>query len=368
MKRDYYDILGVERGAAPEELKKAYRKLAHRYHPDKNPDDPQAEASFKQASEAYAVLSDPEKRTAYDRMGHAAFTGAGGADPFAGFDPFSSFSELFNEFFGGDLFGRGQSGRRHGGRRGADLRYDLEVDFDVAVHGGEEVLRIPKHQRCEGCRGTGGERELCARCGGQGQVHLQQGFFRISRTCDGCSGVGQRLKRPCSDCHGRGRVESVQKMTVRVPAGVDTGTRLRLAAEGEAGYDGGPAGDLYVVLKVRDHPLFERHGVDLVCEVPISISQAALGGEVEVPTVDGKEMLEIRSGTQSGQVTRIRGQGLPPLGGGSRGDQLVQIFVEVPTRLSERQRALLEEFARVSGDDVSPRRRGFLEKLRELFD
>jgi molecular chaperone DnaJ len=367
VKRDYYEILGVERAASPEEMKQAYRKVAHRYHPDKNPDDPDAEARFKEASEAYAVLSDLEKRAAYDRLGHAAFSGAAGADPFAGFDPFSSFSDLFSEFFGGDLFGRSRRSTR-GGRRGADLRYDLEVDFDVAALGGEQSLQVPKHRTCEECGGLGGERDLCPRCGGHGQVHLQQGFFRISRTCDSCGGLGQRLKRACFGCRGRGRVEIVQKIGVRIPSGVDTGTRLRLSAEGEAGYDGGPPGDLYVVLKVRDHPLFERQGADLLCELPISIAQAALGCDVEVPLLEGKDTLQISPGTQSGEVICLRGRGLPRLGGGPRGDQLVQIFVEVPTRISDKQRELLEEFARVSGDEVNPRRRSFLNKLRELFD
>ena len=366
MKQDYYEILEVERSASGEELKRAYRKLAHRFHPDKNPGDSEAEACFKQASEAYAVLSDAEKRSAYDRFGHAAFQGGASGDPFAGFDPFSSFGDLFNEFFGADLFGA--RGRRRGGRRGADLRYDLEVDFMIAAEGGEEVLRIPKHRVCERCTGTGGDREVCPRCSGQGQVILQQGFFRISRTCDSCGGVGQRLKRACSSCRGQGRVETVQKMSLRIPEGVETGTRLRLVNEGEAGYDGGPAGDLYVVLRVRDHPLFERHGSDIVCEVPISIAQASLGAEVEVPTLDGKDVLTIKPGTQSGEVIRLGGQGLPALGGRGRGDQLVEIFVEVPTTLSQKQREVLEEFARVSGDDVNPRRTGFLEKLRELFD
>jgi molecular chaperone DnaJ len=367
LKRDYYEVLGVERTAPPDEIKTAYRREAHKHHPDKNPDDPDAAERFKEASEAYAVLSDPEKRATYDRFGHEGFMGSGGVDPFAGFDPFSSFADLFSEVFGSDLFGRGRRGRA-GGRRGADLRYELEVDFEVAALGGEEPITIPKHKACAACGGLGGERELCHRCAGHGQVHLQQGFFRISRTCDACGGTGQSLRRRCDECRGVGRIESVQKLNVRIPAGVDSGIRLRMSGEGEAGYDGGPPGDLYVVLHVKPHPLFERQGADLICEVPLSIPQAALGCEVEVPTLEGKQTVEIAPGTQSGEAIALRGHGLPRLGGGPRGDQHVRFFVEVPTRLTDEQRHLLEEFARISGSDVTPRRRGFLEKLRELFD
>jgi molecular chaperone DnaJ len=364
MKRDYYEILGVDRGVSPDQLKRAYRTLAHRYHPDKNPEDPDAEARFKEASEAYAVLSDPEKRSVYDRLGHAGISGGGG-DPFAGFDPFSNFSDLFNEFFGGDLFGRRQRG---GAQRGADLRYDLEVDFSVVANGGESTLRIPRHETCEACEGRGGDRETCPACHGHGSVQLQQGFFRISRTCDRCQGLGESLRRACSECRGHGRVENVQTRTVRIPAGVDHGTRLRLQGEGEAGLRGGPAGDLYVVISAEEHPLFEREGADILCELPVSISQAALGGKVDVPTIEGKTELELRPGTQSGQVIRLRGCGLPRLGGGPRGDQHVRIFVEIPTRLSDEQRELLQRFAEVSGDEVTPRRRGFLATLRDLLE
>lgn len=368
MKRDYYEILGVPRDVAPDELKKAYRKLAHKFHPDKNPNDPEAEAKFKEASEAYAVLSDDEKRAQYDRFGHAAFGGGGGpgADPFAGFDPLSSFGDLFAEFFGADFFGRNGRGGR--GRRGADLRYDLEVEFSAAALGSEQALKIPKHKTCATCSGSGGERETCSRCGGRGQVAMQQGFFRIARTCDRCGGIGQSLKRACEDCRGKGRVETLQQLSVRIPPGVDTGVRLRLAGEGEAGYDGGPPGDLYVVLHVKDHPIFERDGSDLHCEVPISIAQAALGCEIEVPNLEGTEKVALKAGTQSGDVVRLRGRGLPELRGGVRGDIVARIFVEVPTKLDERQRELLEELARTMGDDVSPRRRGFVDKLRDLFE
>lgn len=364
MKRDYYEILGIARGAPPEEIKKAYRKLAHQNHPDKNPDDPAAEARFKEASEAYAVLSDAEKRTTYDRFGHEGFVGSTGGDPFAGFDPFSAFSDLFNEFFGGDVSGRRG---RPGARRGADLRYDLEIDFETAANGGEESIRVPKHRRCEECAGRGGDRVLCRRCGGHGQIQLQQGFFRIARTCDACNGVGESIRRACGECRGSGRVETVQLLSVRIPAGVDSGVRLRLTGEGEAGFDGAQPGDLYVVLYMREHPLFHREAHNIIFRLPISIAQAALGCDEEVPTLDGRETVKISAGTQSGEVVRLRGKGMPRLGGGPRGDQLVEIFVEVPSSLNEEQRALLERFAEISGDDVTPRRSGFLDKLREFW-
>jgi molecular chaperone DnaJ len=361
VKRDYYEILGVARDASAEDLKRAYRKLAHKHHPDKNPDNPEAEARFKEASEAYAVLSDPEKRANYDRFGHAAF---GAGEGYPGEDPFSAFGDLFAEFFGGDIFG----GRRRGrGQRGADLRYDLEVDFAVAALGGEEVLRIPKHRRCDTCSGKGGERETCARCNGRGQIAMQQGFFRVARTCERCGGSGQSLKRACETCRGAGRVEAVQTLTVRIPPGVDSGVRLRLNGEGEAGHNGGPPGDLFVVVHVRDHPLFQRHDADLVCEVPLSFAQAALGCDVEVPTLEGRHTLKIPGGTQPDEVITLRGRGLPRLRGGPRGDIHYRVSVEVPRKLSARQRELLEELARESGDDTSPRRRGFLDALRDLF-
>jgi molecular chaperone DnaJ len=364
MKRDYYEILGVSRDVGPDELKKAYRKLAHQFHPDKNPDNPEAEARFKEASEAYAILSDGEKRAQYDRFGHNAF---GGGDPFGGQDPFASFGDLFSELFGSDIFGgrRGAGGR---GRRGADLRYDLEVDFSVAALGGEQQLKIPKHKQCAKCAGLGGERETCQRCGGRGQIAMQQGFFRIARTCDRCGGLGQSIKKACTDCRGKGRVETVQNLSVRIPAGVDTGIRLRLTGEGEAGHDGGGPGDLFVVVTVKDHPLFERDGTDLHCEVPLSFAQAALGAEVEVPNLEGKEKIVVKAGAQSGDTIRLRGRGLPRLGGGARGDIIARLFVEVPTKLNDEQRKLLEEFARISGDEVNPRRRGFLDKVRDLFE
>jgi molecular chaperone DnaJ len=366
MKRDYYEILGVDKRTGPDELKRAYRKLAHQFHPDKNPDDPEAEARFKEASEAYAVLSDPEKRGSYDRFGHAGVSGGAGGDPFAGFDPFTSFGDLFNEFFGGDLFGQRQGGGS--GRRGADLRYQLDVEFQDAAFGCEVMIRIPRHEACAQCDGVGGDVETCPRCRGLGQVQLQQGFFRIARPCDRCSGLGQSLKRACEGCRGRGRIEKVVERTVKVPEGAFTGLTLRYRGEGEAGLRGGPSGELNVVIQVRPHAIFERDDLDVHCELPISIAQASLGCEVDVPTLHGVRSITIQSGTQSGDLVRLRGEGIPRLGGGPRGDQLVRVFAEVPTRLSAEQRELLERFAEISGDDVTPRRRGFLDAVRDLFD
>jgi molecular chaperone DnaJ len=364
-KRDYYEVLGVERNASLDQLKKAFRKLAKQHHPDVNPGNADAEHQFKEASEAFAVLSDPEKRAVYDRMGHAGISGGG--DPFRGGDPFESFGDLFQEFFGGDLFG-GRRRSTSGGMRGADLRYDMEVDFMVAALGAEQTVQVPRHEVCRSCAGKGGDRERCPRCEGQGQIQIQQGFFRLARTCDRCAGSGQSLKRACQDCRGQGRTEAVHKLSVRIPAGVESGTRLRLRGEGEAGLRGGGSGDLYIVIHVRAHPLFGRDGSDLLCELPISFAQAALGAELDVPGLEKSSKISIPAGTQSGEEIRLRGLGLPRVGSAQRGDQRVRIFVEVPTRLSAEQRKLLERFAEVSGDDVNPRRRSFLDKVRELLE
>jgi len=367
-KRDYYEVLGVPRGAGGDELKKAYRKLALEHHPDRNPDDPAAEEKFKEASEAYAILSDPEKRARYDRFGHQ---GVGtGADGFPGMD-FQGFADIFGDIFG-DLFGGQRGGRRTRGQRGADLRYNLEIDLADVLEAREHSIQVPRMVRCETCSGSGAragtQPERCPRCRGTGQAIFQQGLFRISRPCDQCSGSGWIVSDPCPPCRGTGRIEGTKNLTVRIPAGVDDGMRLRLAGEGEAGIGGGPAGDLYVVIHVRPHPLFSRDGADLVCEVPISLVQAALGSEIEVPTLEGKVALRVPEGTQPGKVMRMRGKGLPNLRSGERGDQYVRIFVEVPTKLSAEQRELLERFAELSGEEVSPVTKGFLEKLRDLFD
>jgi molecular chaperone DnaJ len=367
-KRDYYEVLGVDRSADAEALKKAYRALALRYHPDRNPDEAAAEERFKEASEAYAVLSDPDKRRAYDRFG---FEGLG-AQP--GFDmgDFGAFGDVLNDLFG-DLFGtRGGGGRRRGrGRRGADLRYTFEVELRELLQVREATLQIPKMRPCSTCGGSGakpGTRpETCSRCRGSGQLMFQQGFFRISRPCDACSGAGEIVKERCTGCRGAGRIEGEQTLAVKIPAGVEHGTRLRLAGEGEAGIEGGPPGDLYVDIAVKPHPFFQRDGTDLHCQVPIAFVQAALGGEIEVPTLDGKMTLRVPEGTQSGKTFRLAGKGLPQLGGRARGDQIVQIFVEVPSKLTDRQRELLEQFARESGTDVSPVTKSFVDKLKDLL-
>ncbi|MEZ4281787.1 MAG: molecular chaperone DnaJ [Myxococcota bacterium] len=381
-KRDYYDVLGVERGASEGELKKAYRKLAMECHPDRHPDDPAAEERFKQVSEAYAVLSDAEKRARYDRFGHAGLGGPGGAGPGADFADLGNFGDLFNDLFG-DIFGGGggRGGSRRGrGQRGADLRYNLEITLDDVVNGCEPRLKIPRMNRCGTCSGSGAAEgskpSRCGRCEGTGQLVFQQGFFRVNRPCDACGGAGEVISNPCSSCRGAGRVEGQQTIQVKVPPGVEEGARLRVSGEGEAGIAGGPPGDLYVVMVLREHPLFRRDGTDLHLEVPIPFVQAALGGEIDVPTLDGRVKLSIPEGTQSGRVLRLRGKGVPPLQPRLdraqleklRGDLYVKVFVEVPTKLNARQRELLEEFAAQSGHEVSPTTKGFVEKLRDLFD
>jgi molecular chaperone DnaJ len=367
-KRDYYEVLGAPRDASEADLKRAYRELALKYHPDRNPDDAVAEEKFKEVSEAYAVLQDPEKRRQYDRFGHE---GLGGANGFPGQD-FGNFGDLFNDLFG-DLFGARGGGRRRGrGQRGADLRYNYELELSDILEGVEATIDLPKMMRCDPCEGSGAspgtEPEACERCGGSGQAIFQQGLFRISRPCDACGGQGSVVRDPCRECRGVGRIEGQKTITVRVPPGVEDGMRLRVVGEGEAGISGGPPGDLYVVVHLREHPLFEREGPHLHCEVPIPFVQAALGAEVEVPTLEGRVTVRIPEGTQSGKVLRLRGKGLPQVGGTARGDQLVRIFVEVPSKLTSRQRELLEEFAEEGGNEVSPVTRGFLDKLRDLFD
>ena len=378
-KHDYYELLGVSRAASEAELKTAYRKLALDCHPDRNPDDPSAEDRFKEVSEAYSVLSDAEKRLRYDRFGHQG-VGAAGAGQ-AGFGDLGGFTDLFNDLFGDIFAGGGRAGGRRGrGQRGADLRYNLEIDLAAVLTGTEASIKIPKMRGCETCSGSGAREGKppvqCTRCHGVGQLVFQQGFFRVNRPCDVCAGAGEVIKDPCPGCRGSGRVEGQQTISVQVPAGVDHGARLRLVGEGEAGIASGPPGDLYIVIVIRKHPLFERDGRDLHCEVPVPLVVAALGGEIEAPSLEGKISMQIPAGTQSGRVLRLRGKGLPPLQPRAdstqlerlRGDVYVRIFAEVPTQLTPRQRELLEEFAEASGTEVSPVTKGFVDKLREFFE
>jgi molecular chaperone DnaJ len=371
-KRDYYVVLGIEKGATEEEIKKAYRRLAVKHHPDKNPDDKTAEEQFKELGEAYEVLSDPQKRTLYDQYGHAAFDRRAGAQARGGFhDPF----EVFREVFGGggifeDLFGGGRQDPTQP-QRGDDLRYDMEITFEEAAHGCEKEITVTKLDRCETCHGTGAESgsraRVCPGCGGRGQVITSRGIFSIAQTCPQCHGAGKIIDKPCKTCRGAGRRERTSKITLRIPAGVDTGSRLRSSGNGEAGLRGGPAGDLYVVLHVKPHEVFQRDGEDLLCEVPVGFVQAALGVEIDVPTLDGKASLKIPPGTQPGTMFRLKGKGVKNLQGYGHGDLHVRINVEVPTQLSSAQKAKLQEFADLCNGNESPLRQSFFEKAKNLF-
>src|SRR5262245_14854916 len=367
MKRDYYEVLGVERSASDEDLKKAYRKLALRYHPDKNPGDKAAEERFKEISEAYQVLCDAERRAAYDRFGHAAFEQGA---PFGGFDFGAGFEDIIGDLFG-DFFGTGRRGGRTRARRGQDLQYQLDVTFEEAALGCEKTLSIPRMSACATCGGTGarpGTRPAaCKQCGGSGQIRFQQGFFTIAKTCGTCNGQGTVISSPCADCDGAGARRRTHTLTARVPGGVDTGSRLKLRGEGESGGNGGPAGDLYVLIRAAEHPIFVRDGANVVCEVPVSVVQAALGTEIDIPTLDGPRKVKVPAGTQSGHLFRLRGLGVPDLNGYGRGDQVVRLAVETPRKLSPRQRELLEEFARISGEEVHPMSKSFLEKVKSLL-
>jgi len=370
-KRDYYEVLGVERGASEAELKKAYRRLAMKYHPDRNPDDKGAEEKFKEANEAYEVLSDAAKRSAYDQYGHAGVDpqmGGGGAGGFGG----ANFSDIFGDVFS-DFFGGGRGGSRGGAQRGSDLRYTLELDLEEAVRGTTVTIRVPTLAECKTCDGSGAKKGsspvTCTTCGGIGQVRMQQGFFSVQQTCPRCHGSGKMITDPCGSCGGQGRVEESKTLSVKVPAGVDTGDRIRLSGEGEAGSHGGPAGDLYVVVNVREHPIFQRDGKHLYCEVPISFADAALGGELEVPTLDGRVKLKIPEGTQTGKLFRLRGKGVAPVRGGGAGDLLCKVAVETPVNLDKRQRELLEEFRKtLEGDSShSPKASGWFDGMKRFF-
>lgn len=368
-KRDYYEVLGVERTASDQEIKSAYRKLALQFHPDRNPNNPDAEEKFKECSEAYAVLADSEKRALYDRFGHA---GVGSAGP-SGFDPsnFQDLGDIFGDLFGfGDIFGGGGR-RRNRAQRGADLREDLTLEFEEAVFGTESQVTVRRNETCEDCRGTGAAKGkapvTCRSCNGQGQVRYQQGFFSIARTCPTCQGTGTVITDPCPKCKGQGRILKQRSIDAKVPAGVEDGTRIRFSGLGESGAFGGPAGDLYVVLHVKEHPFFERDGNNLHCVVPVSFAQAAMGTEIRVPTLEGEHSLKIPEGTQSGATLRIKNKGVPVLNGHGKGDLFVEIHVQTPEKLTKRQRELLQELESTLTVDNKPHRRTLLGKVKDIF-
>jgi len=372
-KRDYYEILGISRTATDVEIKSAYRKLAMKYHPDRNPGDEAAEEKFKECAEAYAILADGDKRSAYDRFGHAGVSSAAGG---AGFDPsvFSDFGDLAdilgNMFGFGDLFGGGR--RRGGPQRGADLRYDMEIPFEEAARGSETTVQIPRQETCEACKGSGAAPgttpQTCSQCRGQGQVRFQQGFFTVARTCPQCRGTGRTIGKPCHTCRGNGTVARERKITVRIPAGIATGQQLRLQGEGEAGAAGGPPGHLYVVVHVQEHEFFRRDGVNLFCEIPVHFTTLALGGEIQVPTLDGSEKVKVPEGTETGTTLRLRGKGLPDVNGRGKGDLFATVQVQTPRKLTREQRHLIEQLAKaLPAENFEPRGREEQDE-RNLFD
>ena len=376
-KRDYYDVLGASKGASAEELKKAYRTKAKELHPDRNTDNPNAEAQFKEINEAYDVLKDADKKAAYDRYGHAAFEGGRGPGGGGGGngDFGASFSDVFEDLFG-DFMGRGgqgaQGGRRSRAQRGSDLRYNLRVSLEESFKGVQKTISVPSAVACDVCSGTGAEGGAepvtCPTCSGMGKVRAQQGFFTVERTCPTCAGAGQTIKNPCKSCGGAGRTEKERSLSVNIPAGVETGTRIRLSGEGEAGMRGGPTGDLYIFIETRDHPIFQRDGVNLFCRVPVSMITAALGGEVEVPTIDGgKSRVKVPAGTQTGKQLRLRGKGMPALRGGGAGDMMIELAVETPVNLTAKQKELLEEFEKL-GADNNPEGSSFFAKVKGFWD
>src|SRR5574341_61414 len=365
MAKDFYELLGVHRNASEAELKRAYRRLAHQHHPDKNPGDKASEDKFKEVNEAYEVLSDAQKRAYYDQYGVAP--GAQGAGPGAGFGPGMGMGDIFGDIFGEFFGGRG----RTRAVQGDDLRFNLRIGFTEAVFGTTTKIRVPRWERCPDCDGTGARPRdgvsTCTNCRGTGQIHLQQGFFSMTRTCTSCGGEGRIITDPCKTCQGRKRVEHERTLSVNIPAGVETGNTIRLSGEGELGSSGGPPGDLYVFLTVDEHPLFQREGQDVILDVPISFSQAALGAEIEVPTLKGGEKLKVPAGTQPGQAFKLKGRGVPHLRGSGIGDQICRVTVEVPSKLSSRQKELLREFDSLNSEGNTPLMKGFFNKVKELF-
>ena len=361
-KRDYYEVLGVTKSSTEVEIKKAYRTLAVQYHPDKNPGDATAEEKFKECAEAYAVLSDAQKRAQYDRFGHQGMGGGG-------FDPgFSNIEDIFDLFGFGDMFG-GRQRTRSSVQRGSDLRYDLEISLEDAANGKDEKLEIPRLETCPECTGSGAEKgttaEACIACAGSGQTRYQQGFFSVMRTCPNCSGKGKIIRNPCKECRGQGRIEKEKTLEIKIPAGVETGSRLRVTGEGEAGVNGGPSGDLFVVIHVKEHEVFERQGANLYSAVPISFAQAALGADIKVRTLEGEEELKVPAGTQTGTVFRIKSKGMPELGGRGRGDLFVAVTLITPKTLSKEQRKLLEQLADVEDTEFTDE--SFMDKVRNIF-
>ncbi|MDX1915758.1 MAG: molecular chaperone DnaJ [Methylophilus sp.] len=370
-KKDYYEVLGVNKDASEEEIKKAYRKLAMKHHPDRNPDNPKAEEQFKEAKEAYEMLSDEQKRAAYDQYGHAGVDPSMGAGAGAGFGGFSdAFGDIFGDIFGGARAG----GQRSNVYRGADLRYNMEISLEEAAKGTETKIRIPVQSTCETCKGSGArpgtQPVTCTTCNGHGQVRMQQGFFSVQQTCPKCHGTGKMVKDACPTCNAAGRIKQNKTLSVKIPAGVDEGDRIRLSGEGEAGVNGGPTGDLYVVIHLKQHEIFQREGGNLHCEMPISFSTAALGGEIEVPTLDGAAKMKIPAETQTGSVFRLRGKGIKPLRASEAGDLMVHVVVETPVKLTEKQKELLREFDISTQADAgkhSPKNKSWVDKAKDFF-
>ena len=373
-KRDYYEVLGLSKGASASEIKKGYRAKAKELHPDRNSDNPNAESMFKEVNEAYDVLKDADRKSAYDRYGHAAFEGGmgGGGRPGGGTGDFSSaFSDVFDDLFG-DFMGGGRGNSRNRASRGSDLRYNLQVTLEDAYSGLQKSINIPTSVECGSCNGTGAEGgsepTTCPTCSGMGKVRATQGFFTVERTCPTCSGIGQMIKNPCKKCGGQGRAEKDRALSVNIPAGVETGTRIRLSGEGEAGLRGGPSGDLYIFIEVREHDIFQREGGNLFCRVPVSMTSAALGGDIEVPTIDGgRSRVKIPSGSQSGRQMRLRNKGMPSIKSSQIGDMFIELAIETPVNLTSRQKELLREFEAMS-EDNNPESKSFFSTVRSFWD